>query len=820
MALGGPSGESRVPAMKGWSRDLDISLATNDLIQGMQLCWVAKSPLMPVTSHEDLVTWLCTRLVVEAVRLRLQTRWCTGSSPCNFHCYDSIREGVSVTTLTVMSEPLRWASTAQDVLQEVRAVARLGIDSEELDLIMRMTMSKIEETAKAQPWSYMGTLSGYDAASTSRDIVEALIASAPAGHLLTKADAFNQTLQKARGQIDLGRVNEACVHLLGHFGGVGEPCGRVVVSSPAFMLDEVTGRRVPIGLPDAAEVSTALRSITELTEEEVRSKRVTVPLALLPEAGPVALAQREELPGGVVKLTLQNGMRIRLLVHPSTPDGPSQSTMRLHAPGGRAADILQGIDGAVQAGLMALESSGVSSWSREQVQLYKRLHSVSADFRALPNAIETDIHFAPSVGSCRAALEWLRCMLESPQFDLQGFVEAQLRLKGAANAREKTMEGKAIQMLKQDMYPRDPWLWDATLDQVNRLTLGQARRAAQAQLGNLGAIELDVASSALPSMSLSRVGSSMSHEEEAGGISPPVDEDGSQQAMADMRQMLEEEICRTLGSLRAPAGAPAAPDVGAMQSTAAWSGTEQRVHLPDADERAFVVIAGGAPGFWGPGDSTWDVATKLERSNWDAKCAADPLYASTAMQLMSEAMNMRLLGRIRDQLSLSYSCEVTITMYDGFPGGHWICKLYAAPEKISTATCAALDVIRSPGRFPFVDQEIDASRRVMAYREGQAKQQKGYWADKLRPLPNGQVGAERIAHERHLMETLTADDAMLAWRTLNGVEDPFVVQATSGSPMVAQMMPRGRMVERDPRPQPSSPASSASSAGSNMDFLD
>jgi len=52
--------------------------------------------------------------------LRMKCRFFAQGSnavPCNFHLYDSIMEGVQVSTLTMTTEPSRWSDTME---QDIR----------------------------------------------------------------------------------------------------------------------------------------------------------------------------------------------------------------------------------------------------------------------------------------------------------------------------------------------------------------------------------------------------------------------------------------------------------------------------------------------------------------------------------------------------------------------------------------------------------------------------------------------------------------------------------------------------------------------------
>ncbi|CAE8614753.1 unnamed protein product [Polarella glacialis] len=528
-------------------------------------------------------------------------------------------------------------------------------------------------------------------------------------------------------------------------------------------------------------------------------------------------------PSDVTELRLPNGLLVRFLVLPASPDsGPARAGMRLTVPGGRAADLMEGRPGASEAMLLTLDGAGVGQWSREEVQLYRCLNSVSTELRSTADVLELDVHFAPSASSCRAALEWLHWALKEPKLDLSGFTDAQLRMKGNANAREKSLEGRAVQELLEGMYPSAPWLAEAHVQEVNRLTLGLAKRAGQSQLSSVDGLELDIAVCVAP-----RSGSAASLVQQHEGASAAE----QTEEVSEMRRTLEREVGRCLGSLpAAPVGVarPAPPSPSASSR-----GFERRVHVPDKEARALVVIGGTAPGYWGCGDSVWQTTTRHQNFSWGPRAAEHPLYPARATELMAECLSTRLLGRVRDQLSLTYNCEIELTMYEGFPAGHFMCKVFSFPEKLHQAAAATMEVLRSPDWLPFTDREIEASKRVMAYREGRSRREdRSYWLGRLKPLPGSQGGSglppgDRPAEEDKLLESLGAEDVQLAWRAFGGLDDPFVVLATSGPPQVAAMLPPTAVVSRSDLPAAVAAERAAAAAaapraggGASMSFLD
>eukprot|EP00913_Durusdinium_trenchii_P018251 g17148.t1 len=245
-----------------------------------KVTWVAKTPLLPARNQNDLREWLCQRLVVEAVRLRFSARWRSGVIPCTLHSYDSAREAVTITTLTIMVEPSRWQDRCEEVLQEVLTITRHGIAEEELALAKRMCLDRVAEAAASQPWSFMGTLYGYDAAGTSREIVEALIASTPTGHLLTSATRFHEALRQAASRvfrptwqdIDVAQFNDSLQSVLG-FLGPAENVPGVLSPSGAFRPAWAGSDASRLGMSTTGRGITAEAALSESPARNARRPR-------------------------------------------------------------------------------------------------------------------------------------------------------------------------------------------------------------------------------------------------------------------------------------------------------------------------------------------------------------------------------------------------------------------------------------------------------------------------------------------------------------------------------------------------------------------
>jgi hypothetical protein len=228
-------------------------------------------------------------------------------------------------------------------------------------------------------------------------------------------------------------------------------------------------------------------------------------------------------------------------------------------------------------------------------------------------------------------------------------------------------------------------------------------------------------------------------------------------------------------------------------------GCELRVQVLDNEERGLVLIAGGAPGYWGQGDATWQELVKQKSFGWRSNTSH--LHPAVAMEMMIECMNMRLLSRVRDQLSLAYSCGISLTMLKGLNAGSFICSCYCRLDKLESVAVAALDVLRSPERMPFRDLEVEYAKKNMALRQARQQMNLGSLLEKIRPVPGCDDSSVLLEDRQRTLDLLSTDDVQCAWNALTGLDDPFAVLATSGP--YSMGLSGGPVLERRWQPAPS-----------------
>merc|ERR1712079_189083 len=133
------------------------------------------------------------------------------------------------------------------------------------------------------------------------------------------------------------------------------------------------------------------------------------------------------------------------------------------------------------------------------------------------------------------------------------------------------------------------------------------------------------------------------------------------------------------------------------------------------------------------------------------------LYPAVSMELMVECMNMRLLSRVRDQLSLAYSCGISLNMLRGLDAGSFICSCYCRLDKLESVAVAALDVLRSPERMPFRDLEVEYAKKNMALRRARQQMNLGSLVEKIRPVPGCDDSSVLLEDGQRPLDLLGAD---------------------------------------------------------------
>ncbi|OLQ13626.1 hypothetical protein AK812_SmicGene2280 [Symbiodinium microadriaticum] len=212
----------------------EVNVSTNDLLQGMQIAWAAKMPMVPARTVDDLSEWLCQRLVVEVGDLEWQLELIT--IVVKRHVRFQLGLGAKSRTVS------EWIRCCKKSLPSPPMVWH-----KRLDLAKRMTLDRVKEAGTSREV--------VDASSQDVSIgQEAMIASFPGSHLLTEAPAFSQALVKAAEEIDLARFNQAV-----------KPGNFTTVSTAMTQVtEELTGRKAA-GVQFQESV---LRNIDELDESE------------------------------------------------------------------------------------------------------------------------------------------------------------------------------------------------------------------------------------------------------------------------------------------------------------------------------------------------------------------------------------------------------------------------------------------------------------------------------------------------------------------------------------------------------------------------
>merc|ERR1719356_842642 len=126
--------------------------------------------------------------------------------------------------------------------------------------------------------------------------------------------------------------------------------------------------------------------------------------------------------------------------------------MRMYVPGGRSTDGLEDL-GAAMVGIRTISESGaVSTFSREQIELFAVTNLMSVHLDLNLEFAHVDATFSMTDNGLVAVLELLHLLFQEPRWELPAFVRAQQAFKAQAYAVEKSMEKSTLDRLMNLMY--------------------------------------------------------------------------------------------------------------------------------------------------------------------------------------------------------------------------------------------------------------------------------------------------------------------------------------------------------------------------------
>merc|ERR1719191_2271228 len=125
-------------------------------------------------------------------------------------------------------------------------------------------------------------------------------------------------------------------------------------------------------------------------------------------------------------------------------------------PGGRSADEPDEL-GASMVGIRTISESGaVSTFSREQIELFAVSNLMSVHLDLNLEFAHVDATFSMTDNGLVAVLELLHLLFQEPRWELPAFVRAQQAYKAQAYAVQKSLEQSTLDRLMRMLYSKDP----------------------------------------------------------------------------------------------------------------------------------------------------------------------------------------------------------------------------------------------------------------------------------------------------------------------------------------------------------------------------
>lgn len=765
-----------------------LKIFRNELLEGLQINFYAKTPVRPLKTYEDIKHLIAVRILVGVLQFRIVSRYSSNHAPVQIDHSDSFREGCAVTSITVNADPRDWRNSLACVLQEIRAICDYGITESEMKRYMDAMLKDVEK----------GVLENDTV--PSEDHLNFIMTSYVFNHVIMHPEESYAVFKQVAPYVTMEQVHATAKWMLGFIGYYGlaaaPPPTAIVVCTPTKVFQEHTNTWVPFNITEH-EIVELLVTVPDKSKEEALNQ-VDVPDSLLKghleqllPKNPIdamtawrATSRKVDEATGIVQMMLPNGARVNY----ACTSNESQGTVRMLVPGGRSSDDASEL-GAAMVGIRTISESGaVSDFAREQIELFAVSNLMNVHLDLNLEFAYVDSSFTNTKAGLVALLELLHLLFREPRWEVPAFVRAQQAYKAQAYAVQKSLEQSTMQRLMKMMYD-DPRVTEATVEDLNKLTLAKVRKSVNSQLRPQD-LEINIVADFEGRGHLKMQGvegglSTGKHREEGEAV-----EEMEVPAAAKERRLrdLDEALWTYLGSLPASEVPQALLDRPPQIRRGEDLSPEDRqrtAHLEDSDERAVANIGGGAPNRWGKGDAYHAEVMKEKQFSWDfpqSPLKDHPLYPSMCLLAMREVINTRLFSTVRDSLGLSYDCSFELSMLDRLEAGWYTCTVSAHPSRIMEAVDAAKSVLQGAKRRPISELELSTARRTLIRRHETDLQTNEYWISLLTHLQyNNPKDISCVRDIESLLSKLTWRDVQNAYLTL--LTDPnqlFVSVSTAG----------------------------------------
>jgi predicted Zn-dependent peptidase len=743
----------------------------HELLQAFSLHLFAKRPVDQIVDLDSFRRSLARRVALAALQIRLNVGGRSDDPACTFvefNQLDSAREGCSVCSLDMTSEPKRWKDAISKSVSEIRKLGKFGVTPGEMERYASSLMTDAQQLAAQGDRISHGDQLSY------------LMETVANSHTFMSPMQSYQMTARALSSMTLEEVNAAAAELCSHITSLNK--GEEAIQGPCIAI-ACTPKGISQDDPAYCDEDTLVKCIYEACQLEVEPEEdVLVPKTLIPDeeltqamesnppvwnGGSFTDGTPDTAPDSITRpFTLRrlgNGIRVGVAQNPSESQ---RGHLRLVAPGGRDAEARLGFKkGAMAIGARTMQEGGAfGPWTREQVELFCVDHLLMVEINCNEEAMTFDFVFpTTNVGNIgfgddvqlgitgtESVMQIVREILIGFKWEEDALGRSKQSFRSAHESLHKNLEAMSTERLAEAMTHNDDRFLSIDVESVDKISLEEARLAVMSQL--------------VPSNLEVSVSGDFDVQEVLEMIYKFI---GTIPADSNSEYVVEDSKTSELP-----------PSTGRVPEPK--MGQHIELELPDSDPRAVAYVAGSAPNAWGYiADGTTVAERVLEAdkraSDYDKRRRSHPLFAHAALSLISEIANRRLFSTVRERKQLTYDANFSFSGFERLMGGWFLVTVTASKEKAQLALDACKETLHTLRKTsPITPDNVESAKRVCLNRHEGELRTTAYWAQIMSGIQEESVplkGPLSVTDFAAVVESITAKDLQLALECLGLDED-------------------------------------------------
>lgn len=740
----------------------------HELLPTFSLHLFAKRPVERIVDLQSFQMSLARRVALAALQIRLNVGGRSDDPACTFvefNQIDSAREGCSVCSLDLTSEPKRWRDAIAKSVSEIRKLGLYGVTPGEMERYASSLMTDAEQLAAQGDRISHGDQLAY------------LMETVANGHAFMSPMQSYETTVKALSTLTIDKVNAAAREVCSHITSIhkdGDPMtGPVIViactpksideSDEAFCSEQALVQAIY----DACQIEVTPEEDvvvprTLIPEEEVRTAMANYPpswkAGQFSDGTPDTAADTLTRPFTLRRLG--NGIRVGVA---QNKEESQRGQLRLVAPGGRDAEKRLGFrKGSMAIGARTMQEGGAfGPWTREQVELFCVDHLLMVEINCNEEALTFDFVFpTTNVGNVgfgdniQLGITGTESVLQIVREIIVGFVweeDALGRSKQSFRTAHKSLvtnlEGLSTESIAEAITISDERFLSIDSDSVDQVSLDEARQAVMSQL-------------------------------QPGNLEISVSGDFDTADVLEMIYVLIGTIPPTTNS-EYHVDKPVLPAWTGRVPVPAIPGRHLELELIDSDPRAVAYVAGSAPNAWGFLSDGTTVTERLlaadkKATDLDKRRRSHPFFANAALSLLSEIVNRRLFSTVRERKRLTYDANFSFSGFERLLGGWFLVTVTASKEKAQQALDACKETLHALRKSnPISADNVESAKRVVMNRHDIEMRTTGYWTQLMSGIQQESIplkGPLSVIDFGSVVEAITPKDLQLLLECL-GVQD-------------------------------------------------